>query len=396
MKILEINKFNYAKGGADRHFLDLVRLLRENGNEVAVFSMDHPQNENSVWKKYFVSTVGYTGEFSIGQKIKGVARLFYSFEAKRKINELLDDFRPDIVHIHNIYHQISPSILPPIKKRNIPIIMTVHDYKLICPDYLLKGERYGFWKFVKNKCFKNSYIKSFLVALESKLHKFLDIYDKNIDLYIVPSKFVRNKLISHGIKENKIFLLPHFIANRTNTTVSNAVNAKKKYALYSGRISKEKGVDTLIKIFEYIDGLKLYLAGEIENDFKIKESKKVKYLGYINDKDSLAELIQNANMIVSGSRLPETFGLVALEAASFGKPFIGFNTGAYGEIIENGKNGFLVETEEDFVRVIKEIINGRLKFNESEIRGLARKRYNSGKYYGKIIGLFKKKEGLTR
>ncbi|OGI17291.1 MAG: hypothetical protein A3J63_01550 [Candidatus Moranbacteria bacterium RIFCSPHIGHO2_02_FULL_40_12b] len=395
MRILEINKFNFAKGGADRHFLDLVRMLRKNGNDAAVFSMDHSKNEESIWKKYFVSTVGYTGEFSIWQKIKGIFRMFYSFEAKRKINELLDDFQPDIAHIHNIYHQISPSILPQIKKRNIPIVMTAHDYKLICPDYLLRGENYGFWKFVTEKCFKDSFIKSFLVALESKFHKFLDIYDKNIDLYIVPSEFARNKLISNGIKENKIFILPHFIANQTNTALlnSNVVNAKNRYALYSGRISEEKGVDALINIFENIEGIKLYLAGESEDNFKIKKSANIKYLGYLNS-NKLADRIKNAEIIVSGSRLPETFGLVALEAASFGKPFVGFNSGAYGEIIENGKNGFLVETKKDFIRVIKDIKNGRLKFNESEIRDLAIKKYDPSKYYGRIIGLFEKAKSV--
>ena len=116
MKILEINKFNYVQGGSDRHFQDLLGLLKSKGNEVAVFSMESPQNEFSPWKKYFVSYVGYGKGDTLWQKTVGVARMFYSFEAKRKIGKLLEDFQPDIVHIHNIYHQISPSILGEIKK----------------------------------------------------------------------------------------------------------------------------------------------------------------------------------------------------------------------------------------------------------------------------------------
>jgi len=129
MKILEINKFHFVKSGADRHFLDLIKLLRSKGHEVAVFAMDHPKNEFSPWSKYFVSYVGYGEKDSLYHKAKGVFRMFYSLEARNKVNKLLDDFKPEIVHIHNIYHQISPSILSAIKKRGIPVVMTVHDYK---------------------------------------------------------------------------------------------------------------------------------------------------------------------------------------------------------------------------------------------------------------------------
>jgi len=157
MKILEINKYFYIKGGAEKHFFDFVDLLKRAGNEVAIFSMQHEKNIYSEWSRFFISTVGFDGNYSIWQKIKGSFRDLYSFEAKKKINKLLDEFNPEIVHIHNIYHQLSPMILFEIKKRNIPIVMTVHDYKLVNPNYNLfhQGKFY-------DRCLDGKYYQCFL------------------------------------------------------------------------------------------------------------------------------------------------------------------------------------------------------------------------------------------
>ena len=279
MKILEINKFHFAKGGADKHFLDVVNLLKSKNHKVAVFSMNHPKNIESQWKKYFVSMVGYTGEYNFWQKLKGVARMFHSFEAKKKINKLLDNFQPDIIHIHNIYHQLSPIILFEIKKRKIPVVMTVHDFKLINPNHNLYhgGKIYDrckngkYYQCFLDKCVKNSYAKSFLAMLEMYWHNsLLKTYEKNIDLYIAPSHFVKNILEEWGIAGEKIKIMPHFIANNDTTVFQHAVLDKSKskkeeyedypnnYALHFGRISKNKGVNILLNIFKNFKDIKLY------------------------------------------------------------------------------------------------------------------------------------------
>src|SRR4030043_290553 len=243
MRILQNNKFNFPKGGADKHFLDLIELLESQGRKVAVFSTRHPKNLRSRWEKYFVSTAGYTSEYTVWQKIKGIFRMFYSFEAKRKINKLLDDFKPDIVNIHNIYHQLSPAILFEIKKRKIPVVMTVHDYKLINPNYNLfnNGKFYNrcknrkFYQCFLDKCVKNSYLKSFIAMLETYWHnEILKTYRKNIDLYIVPSLFARNILSDGGVDGRKIEILPHFI-KPSHTVFQYAGVERELYALYFGR-----------------------------------------------------------------------------------------------------------------------------------------------------------------
>lgn len=386
MRILEINKFYYHKRGADKHFLDVIELLQKKGHEVAVFAMHNKNNPETHWKKYFLSEVGYAGGYSVWKKIKGFLRI-YSFEAHRKINKLLDDFHPDVVHVHNIYHQLDPTILFEIKKRGIPIVMTVHDFKLINPNHslYLNGAPYDrckngrFYQCFLDKCVKNSYFMSFLAMLEAYWHKILGTYAKNVDLYVAPSHFVKKTLIEWGIPVKKITVIPHFIVGEHNATSLPNTEVNEKYALYAGSVSREKGVDSLIDIFQNISGMKLYLAGSVEDDFTIPQSENIKQLGFLAQAD-LQKYIAGASAIVSGSRLPETFGLVALEAIAEGKPFVGFNVGAFPEIIQNGKNGFLVSDKSEFQEKINMIIDGKINFDSKLIKTEAMNRFNAQNY----------------
>lgn len=393
MRILEINKFNFIQGGADRHFLELIKLLKSQGNEVAVFSMNHPKNEFSPWKKYFLSYVGYSQNDKFLSKIKGALTRFYSFEAKRKIRNLLEDFQPEIVHIHNIYHQISPSILREIKKKKIPIVMTVHDNKLVYPHYLPTRENnsivtYRFWDFVSNKKFKNSLIKSFLVALEFEINRALNLYDKYIDLYLSPSEFTKNKLIEGGIEAKKIIILPHF-SSLQNPNERSFVDLPEKYVLHFGRLSKDKGVNRLIKIFQDLTDINLYLAGTIEGDLKIPNLPNIKHIGFQSPRD-LERLIQNSLLVISASTLWETFGLVASEAILNGKPFIGFSGVAYSEIVEDNRSGFLVKNEEEMKEKIRLLTNDqglRILFSRNALERA--QKFTPKVYYPKIMNIFR-------
>lgn len=392
MKILEINKYYFVKGGAEKHFFDVIDLLKSAGNEVAVFSMAHNKNRQSEWNKYFVSEVGYSNEYRLLKKIKGVFRMFYSFEAKRKINKVLDEFQPDLVHIHNIYHQLSPIILFEIKKRGIPIIMTVHDYKLVNPNYNLfhNGKFYDrcrdgkFYECLLDKCIKNSYAKSFVAMLEMYWHEILGTYRKNIDAYIVPSEFVKNILTERGINKSKIKVLPHFIDENKEEVFDNG--SAEKYALFAGRIARGKGVEDIVDVFRDKKDMKLYLAGNIENESIIKSDSNIEYLGFLG-KDILKKYIRNASFVISPSKLPETFGLVALESISEGVPFIGYDSGAYGEIVKNGENGYLARDKEELKELIEKV--GQLNnFDSEKIKREALQKYGSKEYYRKLLSVF--------
>jgi glycosyltransferase involved in cell wall biosynthesis len=385
MNILEINKFYYLRRGAERHLLDVIDLFESQGHNVAVFAMQHPKTIPSKWEKFFVSSVGYNKEDSnVWQRIIGIGRLFWSFEARKKVNSLIGEFHPDIVHLHNIYHQISPSILTPLKRTGATIVMTVHDYNLISPDkdqyYEEVGNRY--WKFLFAK--KYSFAKRLLLVLKMYVEKFFNLYEKTVDMFIAPSQFVKNVLVRGGMDAHKIVVIPHFIARAQTDIVK--VDAKE-YALYFGSLSKEKGIAELVGIFDALQKT-LVLAGTIENGFAISKSNWVNYVGQ-QSREQLERLIEGASCVVSGSQLPETFGLIALEAISFGKPFFGLTSGAYGEIVENGKNGFLTENFSELDGILGKFFEGGLHFDVHEIQKNAYAKFDADAYYAKWFAVSK-------
>ena len=388
MKILEINKFYYLRRGAERHMIDVVELLESKHHDVAVFTMKHPKTIASAWEKFFVSYVGYNkGDSTLWQRMIGIGRIFWSFEARKNIRALLQSFRPDIVHLHNIYHQISPSILTPLKQSGALIVMTVHDYSLISPDkdqyYESVGQEY--WKFLRVK--KYSLAKRMLLVLKMYIEKYFDLYFKTIDIFVAPSQLVKDTLIRGGMQAHDIVVIPHFIAHvptlRTN-------GADEKYALYCGSISKEKGIVELVRIFSDMK-VKLVLAGSLEGGFILPSSEWIEYLGQ-QSRDEVEALMREAVCVVSGSQLPETFGLIALEAMSFGKPFFGLKSGAFVELVENGKNGFLADDFDGLEQALLQFTSGDMKFDASFIQSYAVQKYGASAYYAKFMALAETKK----
>jgi len=390
MKILEVNKYFYLRRGAERHFLDLRDMLEKGGHTVAVFSMDAVQNIPCEFSKYFVSYVGYNSDdATFLERLKGIGRIFWSFEARKKMKKLLEVFQPDVVHLHNIYHQLSPSILGPIKSLHIPMVMTVHDYNLISPDkdkyYPEVGKHY--WKFLCIK--KYSFGKRVLLVLKKYWEEWCGFYEKNIDTYIVPSVYVQQICVEAGIPEEKIVVLPHFIREQEENEQPSKLPGwiPQKYVLYGGSISKEKGVDRLISICEK-SRIPLVLAGMCENGFSVHSTDIVTSLGK-QTKEQMKSLMQNASCVVSASSLPETFGLLALEAGSLGKPFFGIKTGALGEIIVNGKNGFLASDIETLSLALNEFFSGKKAFDTVAIQRETLERFSEKVYLKQLETLFR-------
>ncbi len=350
MKILQVNKFNYLRGGAEKYFIAFSQKLEEEGHEVALFSMHHPKNIPSKWSPYFVSHVSFT-EGGFKEKVRASFRLLYSFEAKRKFKKLLDDFKPDIVHLHNIYHQISPSILSLLKKNNIPAVMHLHDYKLICPNY-------SFWKNGKmleecaapnyyrcfiHKCFKNSYFKSLLVTIEMYLHHTIfKLYEKNIDVYISPSTFLKNVCVRFGVPAEKIKVVPNFfepISEETKNIPSNKL-------LYVGRLSEEKGVDVLINALALTKNkYSLEIVGSGPRETACKQLVSTLGLGdYITfsghlEGEQLRDAYQRSGILVIPSICLENMPFVLFEAMAHGLMPIVSQTGGLPEIIKEQENG---------------------------------------------------------
>ncbi len=372
MNILMINKFYFERGGAERYVFELTKLLEEKGHRVIPLAMKHGENLATKYEKYFVSEIATKPSWHIWQNLRTVFRFFWSFEAQRKLKKLIKDVsrrdastsreKIDVAHIHNIYHQISPSILPVLKKNKIPIVMTVHDYKLISPNYNLYlngrvynkicGRKYG--RCLRDKCVNKSFVQSLICFLEMWWHhKILKVYEKSVDVFIAPSKFVKEKLVAGGYDKNKVKVVPHFVeaSEHQNLRMS---EEEEKYILYFGRLSEEKGIDVLIKAMQQLPNVKLKIVGEGPSEIKLKTQltklkvKNVELLGYKN-KDELREIIAGAELVVMPSLAPESFGLSALEAMALGKVVVASKIGTLPELVDKE---FLVKSGQ-----VKELID---------------------------------------
>lgn len=391
MRILEINKFFYPRRGAERHMLDVAHMLEKRGHEVRIFSMVHEENLPHVFSKYFVSYVGYNKDDStFWQRVIGVGRLFWSFEARNKIEKLLTEWRPDVAHLHNIYHQFSPSILGPLRKRGIPVVLTVHDYNLISPDkdayYPKVGKTY--WKFLFMD--KYGFMKRLLLVLKMYWNDFFQFYEKGVDYFIVPSEYVSAVLCDAGMPKKKIITWPHFIPDPDTLAQGEPVLLsrvpKENFALYFGSLSKQKGVDRLIDIFENLQ-IPLVLVGNEEDGFIVPESALVYRIGK-QSKREISEWIQRASLVVSASSLPETFGLIALESIAEGRAFFGLKKGALPEIITQGKNGYLAETLGELQIAIRKFFSGEMSFDSSRIKNDALSLFGEKAYAERLETFF--------
>lgn len=393
MRILEINKFFYARRGAERHFLDLISLLEKNGHDVAVFSMRHPENEVSKWEEYFVSHVGYNHDDStFFERIVGMGRLFWSFEARRKMKALLLDFQPEIVHAHNAYHQLSLSFFPIIRRAGIPLIMTVHDYACISPDKDMYYPEIGrqYWKFLRVK--KYGFGKRLLLVLKKYWEDLFGFYDC-VDRFIVPSRYVEDRLLSAGIEKNRIVVLHHFIldeeiafADITDTEIP------EQYLFSFGALSREKGTETLLELSSERE-VHVLFAGQVETAFDFTKYPFAKYIG-TRTKEELHTLIHRSMAVISASTLPETFGLTALETIAIGKPFFGLDRGALSEIIENDRNGFLAKDEIELKKNIGRFLSGEMTFPASDmIRESSLKKFGERAYMSQFQRVY---DSLTR
>jgi len=349
MKILLVNKFYFPQGGADKHVLQLEEMLTRRGHEVAVFAMSDPRNRPSKYAKYFVSPVDFSRVRFNWQGLRVLGRTLHSFEAARKMKKLLADFQPDVVHIHNIYHQLSPSILPVIHQAGIPIVQTLHDYALISANFSLyahggicthgKFGRYD--QYLWHRCIKNSVAASALAMIDQWWHARRRIYERNVSVFISPSRFLRDLVLDWTGEDLDIRVLPNFLAEKNLTIVPN----KGNYVLYLGRLSAEKGVDLLLQAVAGTN-IRVKIVGTGPEEKKLRELAEqlglanIEWLGF-KDGTELQTLIAQAQALVVPSKWYENCPLVALEALAAGTPVIGARIGGIPELIQDGQTGYL-------------------------------------------------------
>lgn len=376
MRILLVNKFFYRKGGAETYFFALAEGLKALGHEVSFFSMHHPDNLPCEQSEYFVSQREYVGKTSSLEKVKAASSLVYSFEAKRKFEMLLEDFKPDVIHMNNVHRQITLSILdaPYLKAHRVPVVYTAHDYILICPAYtMVNGLGMvcdacldGHFKHViEKKCVKDSKSKSALAFLEASFYRYHHSYSK-INKIIAPSGFMKRKLEQGGYDDGRVVMLQNFLTESQMDMARLVTNNhkfedvtfedvnRKPYFLFFGRLSREKGILTLVRAFLSVkdrlgDAWQLRIVGEGPERVSIEQlvaehhaKNRVHLLGYKTGED-LQRQVGNARFSVLCSEWRENMPYSGLESLAAQTPIIGARIGGIPELVVDGETGFQYE-----------------------------------------------------
>ncbi len=369
-----VNKFLYPNGGSETYMFKLGEYLEAKGHQVEYFGMEHEGRcvGNSV--------NAYTTDmdFHEGSKLSKLTyplKTIYSKEARKKIRIVLDDFKPDVVHINNFNYQLTPSIILEVRKwekqtkHKVKIIFTAHDYQLICPNHMMNNPAThencekcvggNFFCCLKGKCIHSSIMKSAIGMAEAKFWKWKGVY-KKIDTMICCSEFMKSKMDTNPIFKDKTVALHNFIDK-----VEQKETEKKDYVLYFGRFSEEKGIDTLIKVCKELPDVNFIFAGTGPLEEELSNIPNIKNVGFKSGKE-LEKLIREARFSIYPSEWYENCPFSVMESQMYGTPVLGANIGGIPELIKAGQTGELFESgnKEELKEKINSLYNNKQKTDE--------------------------------
>jgi glycosyltransferase involved in cell wall biosynthesis len=393
MRILLSNKFYYRRGGDCIYMLNLEKMLQEHGNAIAIYAMQFPENEKSVWTQYFPSQV----DFHFGKSIvEALYRPLGSREVFNSFSKLIEDFKPDVVHLNNIHSQISPIIGEIAHRKGVKVVWTVHDLKLLCPRYdcLRNGKQICTKCFddkknvLKYRCMKNSTLASVLSYLEAVKWNHCRL-ESFTDTFICPSMFMEGKMLEGGFNKSKLVHLSNSI------DISKCLRSsyvKENYYCYIGRLSHEKGIKTLISAALLLNK-NLIIIGDgplrSELERQCNNADNIKFVGK-KDWEDIKNLVGNARFVVAPSECYENNPLSVIESLCLGTPVLGANIGGIPELIERGINGMIFESGDvaGLKNKIEEMFSAN--FNYQQIAQSAQEKYDAEKYYDALMNIYKK------
>lgn len=347
MRVLIVNKFLYPNGGSETYIFKLGEALRKNGHEVQYFGMEHPDRIVSNNVDAYTSNMDFHG--SRLSKLLYPFKIIYSAEARRQIRLVLDDMKPDVVHLNNINFQITPSIIYEIRSwerknnKKCKIVFTAHDYQWICPNHMLCrpdgtvcekciGGKYG--NCIKYGCIHGSKLRSILGAFEGYYYKWRKTYSM-VDTIIAPSQFLYDKFAMDDVLSDKLLMLHNFLDISIDSKDSSEALSAKPYVLYFGRYSEEKGVQTLLNVAKQLPEIEFVFAGSGPLEDEVNSVKNVTNMGFLTGKE-LAKVIKEASFSVYPSQWYENCPFSVMESQTYGIPVIGSRLGGIPELIKGG------------------------------------------------------------
>jgi glycosyltransferase involved in cell wall biosynthesis len=399
---------------------NIISLLENHGHEVVPFSIKSRLNKENSYEKYFAEPLGAQDSIYFGQSKKTIrfavdviARLFYSWQVKSKLELLIRDTNPDAAYLLHHYNKLSPSVIDACKKYNIPVYMRLSDFFLICPQaHMLRDGHVcekcvsnGKWSAVKHRCVKGSFAGSLMKVAALWLHrKVIRIYDR-VDGIVCTTNFMKKIMVRDGWPDCKLHIIPSFVYFDNDRNITKK-ESKEKYIIYFGRFVHEKGVDILvnayIKAFLKDLGVKLYLIGgeineirellkyELPEEYVVEHIVVKKFLSH----DELMTYVSNSLYVVVPSRWYENLPNTVLEAYANGKAVIAMDIGSMPDVVINNKTGLLFEKEnEDDLKEKMELLYSDEDMRDEFTTNIKKEleKYSPNNHYKKLLSLMENK-----
>jgi len=405
MRILLCNKYNYPFSGTEVYLFEVMDLLRAHGHEVALFAMADPRGVATPYDRHFVPHIDFKEEAGFRQRLQRAAHLIYAREARRRMRAMISDFRPDVAHVRNIYHHLSPSILWELKAQNIPVVYHLNDFKLLCPSYNLLSQGKpceackggAFWRAIQQPCYRGLGARLTLMT-EAYVHRWLGTYRKCVDLFLAPSQFVREKFVEHGWDGAKFEVLPHF--QRTHAPPE-PCEEKNAPILYFGRLSPEKGVDDLLLAMQRVPQARLIVAGdgpqraELQNLAASLGLSNVEFVGQVNPVQR-DRVLASSRFSVMPSHAYETLGKTILESYAAGRAVVASDLGSRRELVRDGETGLLYRVgDPDALAVAMATLRAKPELAERMGQAgwdLVRRCYTPEQHYERLASIY---EGMV-
>ncbi len=359
MRVLHVNKYLYRRGGAEGYLLDLAALQRAAGHDVGVWGMAHPENDAQLpladtFAPYVELEPPPGGVAALG----AAARMVWSRSARRGLAEALDRFRPEVVHAHNIYHQLSPSVLAAARGAGVPVVMTLHDYKLACPSYqMLDHGRpcdacvgHSTLAAVRRRCKGGSLAASALLAFESGIHRLTGAYD-SVDAFVSPSEFLAAVMARAGLERDRLHVVPHFVHAAGTPQAAGPDDRPAAGVVFAGRLSHEKGVDTLVEAAALAPEVPVHIAGDGPERAALQRLATQRHAGNVTfhgrlAKADLQRLVAASAATLVPSRWYENQPMTILESYAAAVPAVVTSLGGSPELVRDGVDGLVVPPDD--------------------------------------------------
>jgi len=380
MKILQVHNYYQSPGGEDAVLSNEYKLLASYGHEVFQYTKTNEEIDN----------------FNIFQKGKLFLNAIYSSSTFEEVLKIIEEHKPDICHVHNTLALITPSVYYVCKRMRVPVVQTLHNYRLICANAsLFRNGKVceecigkSLYHSIKYGCYRGSRLQSFVLARTVEWNKKHNTWNNLIDAYIALTEFSKRKFVEGGLPESKIFIKPNFLFEDPGYSESD-----EGYFLFAGRLDEVKGVNVLIEAAKSLPQIKFKIAGNGILKHKVSSVIDMEYLGQLNRSDLILEL-KKSSALIFPSVWYESMPMTIIEAFACGKPVIASNLGAMAEIVENGKTGLLFGpgNVNDLVEKILWAKNnpGKMKEMSLNARKEFEEKYTPQKNYKALMEIYEK------